>query len=126
MKNKVKLSTILRLVGLAVAIVNLIVAEFLRAKGIDFEGSAAYEIISIIATVAMAGINAWYNNDITAFAKVAGRVFDALRDGKITIDEVQAIIGEFQKDTKEMVNDVLDEEKDDDKDVRKSVDKLQQ
>lgn len=113
MKNKVKLSTILRLVGLAVAIVNLIVAEFLRAKGIDFEGSAAYEIISIIATVAMAGINAWYNNDITAFAKVAGRVFDALRDGKITIDEVQAIIGEFQKDTKEMVNDVLAADKGD-------------
>ena len=109
MKNKVKLSTILRLVGLAVTVINLIVAEILRNKGIEFAGSVAYEVISIIATIVMAGINAWYNNDITAFAKVAGRIFEALKDGKINIDEVQGILGEFKKDTQDMVETIANE-----------------
>ena len=49
----------------------------------------AYQVVSLVAVVVIAAINAWYNNDISKVALLCGGVFDALSDGKITEEEIE-------------------------------------
>lgn len=49
-------------------------------------------VISIIAIV----YPAYKNNSISKFAQIADKVLYALRDGKITIDEVDNFIASFE------------------------------
>lgn len=89
-KIKIKPSTIIRLVVLAIALVNQCLAIF--GKGLPFTSNLVYQILSIVATVVVAIWTAWKNNDITYLAKKAGQVFQALKDGVITDDEADDLI----------------------------------
>jgi SPP1 family holin len=92
MKNiKIKASTIARICALVVVLVNQCLALF--GKGaLPFTENMAYQVISLVVTAIVAGINCWYNQDITKIALIAGKLFDALRDGKITEEELEAIV----------------------------------
>lgn len=95
MKNGIKISTIARVAALAVALVNECLALFGRGA-LPFTDSMAYQVVSLVLTVAVAAVNCWYNNDFTKFAVLTGKVFSALKDGKITEDEVRSILNEIK------------------------------
>lgn len=63
---------------------------------LPFTESMAYQVVSLIAVVVVAGINAWYNNDISKIALLCGGVFDALSDGKITEEEIEKILADAE------------------------------
>lgn len=89
--EKVKISTIARLGALVVALINQVIAVF-GGDALPFTENMAYQIVSLVLTIIVMGVNAWYNNDITHIAILAGKVFDALKDGKMTEEEIQLIL----------------------------------
>ena len=90
---KIKVSTIARIGALLVALANQCLALFGQDL-LPFTDNVVYQIITVVLTVVMALISAWKNNDITTLARTAGRVFDALKDGKITEEEVENLLKE--------------------------------
>lgn len=90
---KIKVSTIARIGALLVALANQCLALFGRDI-LPFTDNAIYQIITVVLTITIAAVNAWKNNDITPMARIAGRVFDALKDGKITEEEVKNLLKE--------------------------------
>lgn len=92
MKNlKIKASTIARIGALLVVLVNQCLALFGK-EALPFTENMAYQVISLVVTAIVAGINCWYNQDITKIALITGKLFDALNDGKITEEELEAIV----------------------------------
>lgn len=90
---KIKVSVIARIGALLVALANQCLALF--GNGVlPFTENMTYQIITLAATIVLAAINAWKNNDITKVARLTGRVFDALSDGKITEEEVENMLKE--------------------------------
>lgn len=90
---KIKVSTIARIGALLVALANQCLALF-GQDILPFTDNAVYQFITVILTITIAVINAWKNNDITPMARTAGKVFDALKDGKITEEEVKNLLKE--------------------------------
>lgn len=98
MKNlEIKASTIARIGALIVALINQCLAIFGRGA-LPFTENMAYQVISLAITVIVAGINCWYNQDITKIALIAGKIFDALNDGKITEEEIEAIVNSAENE----------------------------
>lgn len=102
MNRRIKASTIARIAALIVALVNECLALFGRGS-LPFTENMAYQVVSIVVTIAVAAINCWYNNDITKAARLAGSVFAALKDGRVTEAELQSILNEA-KNTEEENN----------------------
>ena len=90
-KFKIKASTIARIVALAVALANQCMLLF-GQEALPITGELAYQLVSTIFTVVIVAINAWFNNDFTVLARLAGRILDALKDGKVTPEEVQNLL----------------------------------
>ena len=90
---KIKVSTIVRIGALLIALANQCLALF-GQDILPFTDNAVYQIITVVATVIVAIISAWKNNDITRLARTSGKVFDALKDGKITEEEVENLLKE--------------------------------
>lgn len=80
----------IRLIAMGVAIVATVVLEVI--PGVN----ESWEWISLISAFILAAWNAWKNNDFTFAAKIGTRVMNAIKDGKITVDEVKDFL-----DTKE-------------------------
>ena len=94
LKEKIKnldKGTLIRTAALIAAIVNQIVAVI---GATSFADAMWYQILSISATIITAVIAAWENNDFTYFARLGTKVIDALKDGKITPDEVKNLFSE--------------------------------
>ena len=90
---KIKVSTIARIGALLVALANQCLAIWGQGA-LPFTENMTYQVISLVATVVLAVINAWKNNDITKVAILAGKVFDSLKDGKITEEEIENMLKE--------------------------------
>ena len=90
---KIKVSTIARIGALLVALANQCIAIWGQGA-LPFTENMTYQVISLVATVVLAVINAWKNNDITKVAILAGKVFDSLKDGKITEEEIENMLKE--------------------------------
>ena len=88
---KIKASTIARIGALIVVLVNQFLALFGK-EALPFTENMAYQVISLVVTTIVAGVNCWYNQDITKIALIAGKIFDALNDGDITEEELEAIV----------------------------------
>ena len=84
MKNDVM--KYVRLVALAVSAIVTIIMECCGA-------SVPLELIALACTFTLSALCAWKNNDFTWAAKVGTSVMLALKDGKITEDEVREILG---------------------------------
>ena len=83
--------TVIRTAVLVAAIVNQVIAVI---GATSFADATWYQILSISATVITAVIAAWENNDFTYFARLGTKVLDALKDGKITPEEVKNLFSE--------------------------------
>lgn len=81
----------IRLIAMAVSIVATVVLNLLPAA------PASAEWVSLVAAFILAAWNAWKNNDFTAAAKVGTEVMHAIKDGKITEEEVKTILGSIEK-----------------------------
>lgn len=95
MKMNIKPATIARIGALLVALANQCLAVFGRDI-LPFTENMAYQIVSLVAVVVIAAINAWYNNDISKVALLCGGVFDALSDGKITEEEIEKMLADAE------------------------------
>ena len=84
---------IIRILCLVFALLN----AFLTLTGVNpiaISNDVAYEIISISVTVVVVFWNAWKNNNFTQFAKLAQKVLDSLKSGKITSEMIEKILTE--------------------------------
>lgn len=86
---KLDKGTIIRTVTLILALANQAVATIGAST---FANATWYQILSIVVTIATAVFTAWKNNDFTRFAKLGTGVLNALKDGKITEDEVNELL----------------------------------
>ena len=87
--------TIIRTIVLLIAIANQVVACL---GATSFASASWYQVLSVVVTAATALWTAWQNNDWTYFARIGTGVLDALQDGKITVDEVNAILDKHNKE----------------------------
>ncbi len=99
MNNRV--GTIVRTILQILVYINQCVALFAKTS---LSSSVAYQWISFALTVAITAISYWYNNDWTSAAKTAREVYDILKDGKVTKDEVAEFINKHKN--KETVDSV--------------------
>ena len=76
----------IRLIAMAASFVVTVVLQLTPDAAVAAEWGA------LIATFALAAWNAWKNNDFTFAAKVGTKVMNAIKDGKITEDEVKQIL----------------------------------
>lgn len=86
---KIDKGTIIRTVTLVLALANQVVAII---GATTFASAVWYQVLSVAVTVATAMFTAWKNNDFTHFAQLATGVLRALKDGKITEDEVKELL----------------------------------
>ncbi len=90
---KIDKGTIIRTVTLILALAN----QFIAVIGAStFANAVWYQITSIVVTVATALFTAWKNNDFTRFAQLGSGVLHALKDGKITEDEVKELLNKVK------------------------------
>lgn len=81
--------TWIRTITLILALAN----QFIAVVGAtSFASAEWYQIASIVITVATALFAGWKNNDWTHFAQLGTGVLRALKDGRITEDEVKALL----------------------------------
>ena len=95
MKINIKPATIARIGSLLVALINQCLAIFGKDV-LPFTENMTYQVVSLVAVVIIAAINAWYNNDISKVALLCGGVFDALSDGKITEEEIEKMLADAE------------------------------
>lgn len=91
----IKPVTIARIGALLVALINQCLVMF-GQDILPFTENMAYQVVSLVAVVVIAAINAWYNNDISKVALLCGRVYDALSDGKITEEEIEKMLADAE------------------------------
>ena len=84
---------IIRILCLVFALLNNILI-LVGMNPIAISNDTAYEIISIAVTVVVVFWNAWKNNNFTQFAKLAQKVLDALKSGKITSEMIEKLLTE--------------------------------
>lgn len=95
MKMNIKPATMARIGALLVALTNECLAIF-GQDVLPFTENMAYQVISLVAVIAISAINAWYNNDISKTALLCGSIFDALSDGKITEEEIEKMLADAE------------------------------
>lgn len=88
--KKIKPSTVVRCLVYIVVLANQALA--VCGTSLPFTSEVAYQVTSIVLTILVGLWTAWKNNDITPAAITAGKVFNALKDGRITEDEAKDLI----------------------------------
>lgn len=91
--------TIIRTALLGCAFINQIIALIGMTT---YASSPVYQTITVVVTIVVSSLTAWKNNDFTHLAQLAGKILDALRDGKIDEKEVQDLL-EKAKENEEVV-----------------------
>lgn len=66
----------------------------------SFAASPVYQWISFGVTLVITALTYWYNNDWTKAAQTSEEIFDMLKDGKITYEEMKKFIDEHNKEEK--------------------------
>lgn len=87
--TKIDKGTIIRTITLFLALANQIIAII---GAYSFANAVWYQVVSIAVTIVTAMFTAWKNNDFTRFAKLGSGVLHALKDGKITEEEVNELL----------------------------------
>lgn len=90
--KKIDKGTIIRTVTLILALANQTVAI---VGATTFANAVWYQALTIAVTIATALFTAWKNNDFTRFAQLGSGVLHALKDGKITEDEVKELLNKY-------------------------------
>lgn len=82
---------IIRLGTLLFTLTNLILT-MCGVNPIPIADELVYEILSVAVTIVVAGWNAWKNNNFTTAAKLAQKLLDAIKTGKITAEKVEEFL----------------------------------
>ena len=90
--------TIIRTVLFVATIANQIVAVIGMSS---FASEPWYQIVTVAITAVVTTVTAWKNNDFTYFAQLAGAVLTALKDGKITKEEVKELLEKAAEEEKD-------------------------
>lgn len=83
--------TILRTILLMLVYINQLVA-LIGSTVMVFAENPIYQWISLGLTIAITIVAYWYNNDWTNIAQITGEIFNMLKDGKITNEEICTFI----------------------------------
>ena len=94
--------TIIRTALLICAYINQIIALIGMTS---FASSYAYQIITVVITLAVSAVTAWKNNDFTHLAQLAGAVLSALKDGKIEEGEIKSLLEKAKENEESVDND---------------------
>lgn len=86
--------TIIRTILQILVYINQLVALVVQ---MPFAKSPVYQWITFIVTVLITGITYWYNNDWSKFAQLSGSIFNMLKDGKITPEEIDQFVLAYKK-----------------------------
>lgn len=78
--------TIFRTILAILAIANQIVAFIGKTS---FADNIVYQYISLAITIITLVITYWYNNNWTSMARLGEDVYDMVKDGKVTEEEVE-------------------------------------
>lgn len=89
-----KKGTIIRTILQILAYVNQLIALLGRTS---FANNVVYQWIAFGFTVVVTIVTYWYNNDWSKAAQVCGDIFDMLKDGKITQEELMAFLSKYEK-----------------------------
>lgn len=89
--------TILRTVLLILGWTNQLIAII---GSTTFATATWYQIASFVVTALISGITYWYNNDWTNLAIISREVFDMLKDGKLTKEELEDFMSKHDKKEK--------------------------
>ena len=76
----------IRIIAMVLAIIATVVLHLVPGA------ADSVEWVSLIVTFLLAAWNAWKNNDFTFAAKVGTKVMNAIKDGKITADEIEEFL----------------------------------
>lgn len=82
--------TVLRTILQVLAYANQVIALI---GSTSFASADWYQWTSLGVTFAITVFTWWYNNDFTSAAQWGTKVLEALKDGKITEDEVKELLG---------------------------------
>lgn len=82
---------IIRIGALLFVLLNLILTAC-GVNPIPISNEVAYEIISIAVTIVVVFWNAWKNNNFTPAAKAAQKVLDAIKNKRITAEQVEKLL----------------------------------
>ena len=82
--------TIIRLVALALSLLNVIFGMFgWTPIPMDGTAEAIYEAVSIVAMVGTSIWNMLKNNNFTAEAKLVQKILEAIKKGRLSTDKVE-------------------------------------
>ena len=89
MNKQIDKGTIIRTIVEVATLVNQVIAVIGQSS---FAANPTYQVISVILTIVASAICYWYNNDWTKFALLARDIFEMLKDGKITEDDLSVFV----------------------------------
>ena len=92
MKN-IKKGTFIRTVLQILVYINQLIAVI---GSTSFASSPIYQWVSVIVTILITALTYWYDNDWTKEAQLCSDVFDMLKDGKITKEELQEFMNKYR------------------------------
>lgn len=73
------------------------VNQFVALLGMkSFADSPIYQWITFGITIVITVLSYWFNNDWTNGALLVKDVFDMLKDGKVTPEEIQAFVAKYK------------------------------
>ena len=81
--KKVRPATWARILFLIGSLINQVIAAIGAVYG---DTSIVYQICSIVCTIVMSIICAWYNNDFTEIAIICGQIYEALKKKQVKIE----------------------------------------
>lgn len=64
----------------------------------SFANNPVYQYVSLGITILITAFTYWYNNNWTSMASLGQDVYDMLKDGEITEEEMKAFLEKHKKD----------------------------
>ena len=81
---------------LVVALINAIL-QMLGVNTLPIENDEISAIVSGVFLVGMALWNTWKNRNVTSASQIAQQITDAIKNGELLVDDVQALISKVKK-----------------------------
>lgn len=85
--------TLIRTILQVLVYINQIVALIGQSS---YANALWYQIVTVVLTILITVFTYWYNNDWSNFALLTRDVFDMLKDGKITSEEMNEFINKHK------------------------------
>lgn len=97
--------TIIRTIFQFLAYINQVVALLGQYNFFGFADNKVYQIVSLVLTIVVTAFSYWYTNDWTKAAQLADEVYNIVKDGKVTKEEVTEFVDKHRSTEKEANDD---------------------